>query len=117
MATFAKRAFSGSTNGRGIKVVATATPGTTIHTAVTGTSDYDELWLYATNDGTSATELTIEWGGTTDPDDLIQMSIPAKSGLYLIVPGNVLQNSLVVRAFSNNANEITIFGFVNRISA
>ena len=46
MATYTKRLLSGSTNGRPIKVAATATPGTTIHTAVTGTTDFDEVWIY-----------------------------------------------------------------------
>ena len=115
MATFSKSALSGSTNGRPIKVVATATAGTLIHTAVSGTTNFDEVWIYATNDNASAVDLTIEWGGVTDPDDLIQMSIPSKSGLYLIAPGLVLQNSLVIRAFAGTANVITITGFVNNI--
>jgi hypothetical protein len=34
MATFSKRILSGSTDGKAIKVVQTATAGTTIHTAV-----------------------------------------------------------------------------------
>ncbi len=38
MATYSKVLLSGSTNGKQIKVAATATPGTTIHTAVTGTT-------------------------------------------------------------------------------
>jgi hypothetical protein len=38
MATAVKRILSGSTNGKPIKVVATSTAGTTIHTAVAGTT-------------------------------------------------------------------------------
>ena len=37
MATFTKKKLSGSTDGKPIAVAATATPGTLIHTAVTGT--------------------------------------------------------------------------------
>lgn len=95
MATYSKIALSGSTNGRQILVAATATPGTTLHTAVSGTTDYDEVWLYATNNHTASVNLTIEWGGTTSPDDLIQQSIPSKTGIYLLIPGLVLQNSLL----------------------
>ncbi len=40
MATFSKTKLSGSTDGKQIKVVATSTPGTTIHTGVSGTTDY-----------------------------------------------------------------------------
>lgn len=117
MAAFSKLKLSGSTDGKQIKIAATATPGTTIHTAVSGTSDYDEIWLYVTNNHTSALALTIEFGGTASPDDLIQQSIPAKTGLYLIVPGLVLQNGAVVKAFGASANLLCISGWVNRITA
>jgi hypothetical protein len=116
MSTFTKVILSGSTNGRAIKVVAVATAGTTIHTTPAGTSSIDEVWLYAQNNHTSAVDLTIEFGGVSAPDDLIQMQIPSKSGLYLICPGLNLQNSLLVRAFASVANVISIQGFVNRIS-
>lgn len=115
MATFAKQKLSGSTNGRQIKIAATASPGTLIHTAVAGSVDWDEVWLYVTNNHTAALTLTIQWGGTTNPDDSIPMSIPSKTGLYLIVPGLVLQNGLAVRAYAQTTNLLTISGWVNRI--
>lgn len=117
MATFAKQLLSGCTNGRMIKVVATATAGTLIHTAVAGTSDIDEVWLWAVNSDTTDRKLTIEYGGVAAPDDLIELTVRAESGLVLIVPGMILQNSLVVRAFAAAANVIMVGGFVNRITA
>ena len=90
MATFSKITLSGSTDGRAIKVAATATAGTTIHTASSTTTTYDEVWLYAQNTDTTDRKLTIEWGGTTAPDDLIEFTVKAENGLYLIVPGLVL---------------------------
>lgn len=114
--SFTKVFLTGSTNGKLIKVSATATPGTSIHTAIAGTSSIDEIWLWAVNSDTSDRKLTIEWGGTTSPDDIIEVVIPAESGLVLIVPGLVLQNSLVIRAFAETANVIMIGGYVNRIS-
>jgi len=118
MATFTKRKLSGSTDGKGIKVVATATAGTTIHTAVSGTTagTFDEIWLYAQNNHTGAVTLTIEFGGTTDPDNLIIATLDSKSGLQLMVPGLILQNSAVVAAFAGTANVITITGFVNTMT-
>lgn len=116
---FVKAGLSGAPTGnRGIKVVATATPGTTIHTAVTGTlaGTYDEIWLWAYNGHTADVTLTMEMGGATVPDDNIVVDIPTKSGLYLIVPGLPLQNGLVVRAFASVANVIVISGYVNKIS-
>jgi hypothetical protein len=109
-----KRVLSGSTNGRPIKVAATATTGTTIHTA--HATNLDEVWLWAVNTDTAARKLTIELGGTTSPDDLIEVTVAAESGLTLIVPGLVLTDSLVVRAFAATANVVNIVGFVNRIS-
>jgi hypothetical protein len=114
MATYTKTLLSGSTNGRQIKVAATATPGTTIHTA--HATAYDEVWLWAVNSDTTARKLTIEYGGTTAPDDLIEVTVPAEGGLMLVVPGWVLTNSLVVKAFCASANVVTIGGFVNRIA-
>ena len=116
MATYSKRALSGSTNGKQIKVTATATPGTLIHTAVSGEADFDEIWLWAVNSNATNVKLTIEFGGTTSPDDTIEVYIPGESGLVLVVPGLILQNSLEVRAFADIADAIMISGFVNRIS-
>lgn len=114
MATYTKTLLSGSTNGRQIKVAATATPGTTIHTA--HATAYDEVWLWAANSDTTARKLTIEFGGTTAPDDLIEITIPAEAGLVLVVPGLVLTNSLVVKAFCASANVVLVGGYVNRIA-
>lgn len=120
MATFSKVKLSGSTNGRGIKVAATATAGTTIHATGTSSSILDELWLYAYNSDTSAIALTIEWGGVSAPDDNIKLSIPATSGLTLVVPGLILSGTgsvaSTVAAFAATADKIVITGYVNRIS-
>jgi hypothetical protein len=115
MATFSKLAFSGSTNGKPILVTETETPGDTIHTAVAGGIDFDEVWLYACNHHTGNVSLTIEFGGTASPDDLVEVGLPNGEGLVLAVPGLVLQNELVVKAFASIANVITIHGWVNRI--
>ena len=119
MATYSKLVFSGSTDGRAIKVAATATPGTTIHTASSTATHYDEIWLYAQNTDTTPRKLTIEWGSTSSPDDLIEITIPAESGLTLVAPGLVLKGNatpLVVTAFAATTNVVTIHGYVNRIS-
>lgn len=120
MATFSKVLLSGSTNGRGVLVAATATAGTLIHATGTSSSIIDEVWLYASNTDTTARKLTIEYGGTTSPNDLIEFTVAAESGLYLIVPGLVLTGTGVaannIRAFAATANVINIFGYVNRIT-
>jgi hypothetical protein len=118
MATFYKRKLSGSTNGLGIKITDTATPGTLIHTAVAGTTagTFDEIWLYAYNGHTAAVTLTVEFGGHTAPDQNIVCSLASKSGLQLIVPGAILQNEMDVNAFASVDDVIVIYGFVNALT-
>jgi len=120
MATFSKIALSGSTDGKMIKVAQTATAGTTLHTGSTTATTFDEVWLYAVNSSSSNVKLTIEYGGTSSPDDLIELTITAEAGLVLVVPGLVIKGNstaLVVRAFAATANVINIAGYVNRITA
>jgi len=120
VATYSKIALSGSTDGKLIKVAQTATAGTTIHTGSSTATTFDEVWLYAVNSDTTDRKLTIEFGGTSAPDDLIEQTITAESGLLLVVPGLVIKGNataLVVRAFAATANVVLIGGYVNRITA
>ncbi len=117
MPTMSKEILSGSTNGKGLKVTGTGTGNSVLlHTVTTGGSnaDIDEIFIYATNTHTAQIKLTIEFGGTTDPDDHIVALIPAET-TALVVPGLILKAGLEVRAFAGTANEITCHGFVNRI--
>jgi len=114
MATFSKVKLSGSTDGRMVKVAATATVGTTIHTA--HATSLDEISLWAVNSDTTARKLTIEFGGVAAPDNLIEITIPPESGLIPVVPGLILTNSLVVTAFAETANVVMVGGFINRIT-
>lgn len=120
MATFSKVILSGSTQGKAIKVAATASTGTTIHATGTSSSIIDEVWLYAYNSSASAVVLTIQYGGTTAVDNDIKLSIPPTSGLTLVVPGLTLTGTgsaaNTVYAFAGTTNVITINGYVNRIS-
>ena len=118
MATFTKKILSGSTDGKAVKVAATATAGTTIHTGSATATTLDEVWIYAVNSSASSVKLTIEWGEATAPDGNIEFTVPAESGLYLLVPGLPLQGNataLVVKAFAATANVVIIHGFVNEI--
>src|SRR5574341_409122 len=117
MSTFSRQLLSGSTNGREIPVAAIATPGTLIHTAITGSVAFDEVYLWASNVTAAAATLTVEWGGTNNPGDHMvkSYSIPAFSAPIPIATGQVLNGGLAVRAFSDTASAINIGGFVNRI--
>jgi hypothetical protein len=122
MATFTKVLLSGSSQGKAIKIAATTSGsnGTTLHATGTSSSVIDELWLYAYNSSSSAVVLTIQWGGITAVDNEYKLSIPATSGLTLVVPGLILTGdgttASTTRAYAATANVITISGYVNRIS-
>ena len=113
MTAYTKEFITGAANGLGVKVAATATPGTLIHTA--HATAKDEVWLEASNSDTVDRTLTLEWGGVTSPDNLKKFIIPAGDSISLS-PGGILSNSLVIRGFANAANVITIHGYVNRVS-
>ena len=120
MATFTKLSLSGSTNGRAILVTATATPGTTIHATDTSATMLDEIWIYAHNSDNASVSLTIQFGGTTAPNDSITLTVPSKAGLTLVIPGLILSGTgaaaNTVRAFAGTGNVITISGYVHRIA-
>jgi hypothetical protein len=120
-------AATGTWTSGGIAVAnpATLTP---IHTTQADATKIDEIWLYATNTATTAVQLTIFYGGTaTGSSQLapIIQTIPAQSGLTLVVPGLILTSAsaITVAAFatalsttSNAASVINISGYVNRIA-
>jgi hypothetical protein len=119
MATFTKKILSASTDGKAIKVAATATAGTTIHTGSATATTLDEVWLYAVNSSASAVKLTIEWGEAAAPDGNIELSVAAESGLVLVVPGLLIKGNatpLVVKAFAATTNVVMLHGYVNQIT-
>ncbi|MEN6375575.1 MAG: hypothetical protein ABFD75_12475 [Smithella sp.] len=111
-----KRKLSGSTDGKGIKIG--SSPATTIHTAVSGTTagTFDEVWLWAYNSHTANVVLTVQFGGETSPDNDIKVTIPYKSGLIPVIPGLILQNGAVVKAYADTADVVTLTGFVNSMT-
>lgn len=114
MATYVATIASGSTNGRPIKVAATSSPGTTVHTA--HATSLDEMYIWAVNTDTTARKLTIEFGGTSSPDDLIEITIQPEVGPVLVVDGVRVTGSVIIKAFAATANVIVLLSNVNRIT-
>jgi|TARA_R110000765_G_scaffold234480_1_gene337494 hypothetical protein len=112
--------FSGSTQGQGVKVVATSTAGTLIHTTGTSATVIDRLSIWAYNGHSADVVLTIEFGGATVPDQNIVQTVTVKSGLTLAVDGLILLGNgsaaLTVKAFAAVANVIVLSGYVMRIT-
>ncbi len=117
--TYTKTILSGSSDGRGILVTTTASPGDTVHTGPTNTSHIHEVYLYAVNSSGTDVKVTVQFGGTTSPDDVIEFTVPAEDGLYQLVPGLVLKGNAspkIVRVFAASANVVSVFGYVNTIT-
>lgn len=120
MATFSKQKLSGAgTTNRGILVTQSVSPGTTIHATGTSSTILDEVWLYAHNTSASSVKLTMEMGGT-GAADLIEYTVPAENGLYLIAAGLVFCGTgaaaTTIAAFAATGSVINIYGYVNRIT-
>lgn len=116
MANYTKQFLTGSDNGEPIKVAAIAGAGSGTPVHVAHASLIDEPWIYAVNTDSSAHKLTIEFGGTGSPDNLIEQTIQPESGLVLVIPGLPLSGSKPITAFAASANKILLVGFVNQIT-
>lgn len=119
MGVWAKIILSGSTDGEGIAVTGTSpTLGTTIHTAVTGAADsIDEVYLWAWNSATGTANLIrFSIGVTTATGSRYSESLPSGEdlGLQLVMPGLVLRNAKVIKAYVTADALVNIFGYVNR---
>ena len=122
MATYSKVALTGgAADGTGIELAIDSGTFTTVHTTTTTATTLDEIWLYAQNTDTSDRKLTLKFGGTDDPDDLIEVTIPTEAGLVLVVPGLILagkaSTGLILLGAGAAASKMTVYGYVNRITA
>lgn len=109
--------LSGSTSGLPIAVAATGSPGTTIHTAQSGTSGVDMVELDVTNIDTATRTLTLQWGGTTAAEQIGPISIAANRGpVTLQVPPLPLNGAKAILAYADVANKLNIRGRVMRFT-
>ena len=110
MATITKRFLSGSTDGAAIGISASSTPGTTIHTGVTGTTDIDIVHLWAVSP--SVLTLTIELAGTAaNVTVVLAADTPTK-----VLDGVPINNAKTVAGFRAGGT-VHVWGYVNRITA
>tara|TARA_B100000678_G_C18166957_1_gene485491 strand:- start:294 stop:656 length:363 start_codon:yes stop_codon:yes gene_type:complete len=120
MATYTKVALSEGTNGLGVQITSTSNSSpTTIHNAPSGTTSWDEIWLWVVNnDALNDDEaFTINWGDANYSKWTVEETISVGSGLKLVVPGLILQNSQSLFGWASVDNTaLTVFGYVNRIT-
>ena len=115
MPTYTKAPLSSAISGQQIQITGSGiTQLTTIHTPVA--SAYDEVWLYATNIGSTNVELVLTWAHTGTSAQMFA-TIPYKAGRSLIIDGKLLSGTAnSVKAYAASGNAINIDGFVNRIT-
>jgi hypothetical protein len=106
---------SASVGGGLIVVVATATPGTLVHTVPLSGLEFQRIVIYATNSDTVNRDLTIEWGAAGAANQST-ITLGAKRGFVVVVPDFKLQKGLVVRAFASAASVIRLYVSVGEIT-
>jgi hypothetical protein len=120
MSTFSKSILSQSSNGRPIPIPSTGTNTTLVHTGPTGSNQFDELWLYATNPTTADVMLNVLIGGTGFNSNIaFEGVVEAYAGNVLVIPGLVVNGNnssgVEVRANVSTVSGINILGYVNQI--
>jgi len=98
----------------------------TIHTASSNATDIDEIWIWACNISAADGKIASNWGSSGTVTNQNIFTIPADSGLYLIIPGLVLKGNAgvpkIVNVETQNsggggaAGIINMVGYVNRHS-
>jgi hypothetical protein len=116
--SFSQILASGSYNGQAVKVTATSSTGTLIHTAVSGETSFDLITLWAQNNDTDGETRTLNvgFGGESLPDTFIILPIPAKVGLVQVCYRLPLRNGLPVRAYADEANDVQIYADIQRVT-
>ena len=121
MGTWSKIILSGSVDGQSIVVTGSAPSlGKVIHTAVTGAAaSLDEVIIYAYNTVTTAREISFAIGPTTATGSKYTHTLPAVDfgGLQPVMPGLVLRNAKVIKAFVTADSGVQVFGWVNRYAS
>lgn len=118
MSDYIKVPLTGSVNGKPIQITATTLGSAqTLHTSTSGTSAWDEIWLWVSNPQDIPASITIAFGYDNTDGTLAckTVQIPANSEPILVLSGLVLQNSKTVRAYASISGYINCFGYVKRL--
>lgn len=116
--TVAKKPLSGSVDGMPINLTGTITgETTTIHSTISGTAIYDELFIYVNNTATSFVTVNLEWGPTSNT---LEEEIPARANLYPLVLGEFVWGHTAATATDikmfTSSTSIHVYGHINRIT-
>ena len=115
--TLASLSGDSSTDGKQIDIVATSSPGTTLHTATSGTDYWDYVLLYFANRDSIAHTVTIEWGGTGASDQVVLDLAPGVGGVRAFDDFRLLRDGHVIRAFCDTTSVVSAWGEVHTYRA
>jgi len=73
-------------------------------------STFDEIHLFAYNDHSSSVTVSLQWGGVTSPDNVIDILVQSKSFLK-IVDGLQISGKKSVSATADVANKVVLYGY------
>lgn len=110
--------LSASSNGKGILVAATVSPGTLLHTPSTTLPNYELVTLYAVNRHASTVRtLTIQWGGVTATDE-ITVTLAAGRGIAVVVDRLPIAGAAnPIRAYVNTGTDVSVWGRMIEVEA
>lgn len=101
--------FANFTGAAGLPLIT----GQIVHSGIAGTSQFDEMFLYATNRQGSGVYLIIQHGSVTS-GATIQTTIAPNDGYALVIPGLPINSGSVIRAYSNVNGPISVMGYIQR---
>ena len=85
----------------------------TIHThgGTNNGSAFDEVHLWVVNSHTSSVTVNLQWGGSTAPDNIIDIPIASASFLK-IIDGMHIGGDLSISSTASVANKAVVYGYV-----
>lgn len=122
MPTFTKHVFSELDDGHPVNVGSTSAPGTLIHTVgatATDGSEFDSVYLFMSNSTANSQLVTVLFGGTSTDQHNVTLTLAARDGPNLVVPGWPLTgtDSTVYTFTSTSTEGVVVTGYVNRATA
>lgn len=108
-------ALSGSTNGKAIPIVTTASPGDTLHTVSSSTGGVvEDVYVDILSQATTDRIVTIE-NGSTATSAHSRFTIPAQMAMRVLAGTRFTSaTGIVLRAFATATGGLVAMGAVNR---
>lgn len=119
MATYTKVKLSGTNAANRPKSVVSDT-WTTVHTTGSGSTTFDEIWLWVGNPNNSEDiRITIRTSDGSTSDNFTSLIIPANSN-YLVLSGIPMSgdgtNTTLIQVYHLGTGNLFAYGYVNRIT-